>query len=164
MKDMNALQSTRYWTTGWSKRSLLAAISCVVLTLSACGGDSVSSPVSLTPTTPVGSYDIQTVNGKSVPVTIQSDGTYTNEITAGVMTLTAGGTWSKVTTTRVTVPGSVQIYADTNAGAWTQSADSIQFTSTLDGTKQGALWVKGLLTVVTTQDNSNVTLVYYQRR
>jgi hypothetical protein len=116
------------------------------------------------PTTPIGSYDIQTVNGKVIPVTIDSAGTYTNAITAGTVTLAVDGSWSTVTTTRITIPTIVQIYADTDSGTWTQSGNAIQLTSSLDGAQQTATWDKGLLTIVTTQDNTAATLVYYQRR
>ncbi len=165
MKDMNATRRMPSWTTGWSRRSLLGAISCAILAISACGGDSVTAPIVVpAPTTPIGSYDIQSVNGKPIPVTIEADDTYSNEITVGTVALTAAGTWSALTTTRVTIPGNVQLYADSNAGVWTQTGNSIQLTSSFDGAVKTATWDKGLLTLLTSQDNVAVTLVYYQRR
>jgi hypothetical protein len=136
-----------------------------MLAISACGGDSATAPIVVPPpSTPIGSYDIQTVNGDSIPTVIESEGTYTNEITSGTIALTAAGTWSAVRTTRVTIPGNVQTYADSDEGVWTQSGSAIQLTSSFYGVTETATWDKGLLTLVTIQDNTAATLVYYQRR
>lgn len=114
------------------------------------------------PTTPIGSYDIQTVNGKPVPVVIAADGNYTQEFTAGTIALGADTKYTVVLTTRVTIPGNVQVFVDSTTGTWVQTGNAIQLTNGADSSKVSGTWDKGLLTFVSSDDKA--TYVYYQKR
>ena len=129
----------------------------------ACGGDSSTGP--RTPTTPVGSYAIQTVNGKSLPVAIYADTNYTYEVTSGSLALGADAKYSIVTTFRQTIPGNVSIFVDSSGGTWQQSGSTVQLTSAPpESSKDSATWSNGLLTFLEVLGKTSATYVYYQAR
>lgn len=136
-----------------------------MVALAACGSDAPSGPSGPPiPTTPMGSYTIQTVNGKTLPVAVAADGSYSYEVTVGTLALGADGTYSVVTTYRQTLPQSVETFVDSTGGVWTQSGSAIQLTNALDGSKDAAVWDKGLLTFAETNGTTTNTFVYYQKR
>jgi len=55
------------------------------------------------------------------------------DVTGGTMKLTGDGKFSAVTSTRQTLPGSVDNFVDSIGGTWTQSGNSVQMTLN-DGT------------------------------
>ena len=131
----------------------------------ACGSDSPSGPAApVTPTTPVGSYTIQSVNGKAPPVSLFADGAYNYEVTVGTLMLGADGKYAKSVSHRQTLPGNVETFVDDDAGTWAQSGSAIQLTSASDGSKETATWSKGLLTLVETDGTTTATYVFYQAR
>ena len=164
MKEMRSLLGVSRWTTRNAKRSLRYLATTAVVLLAACGSDSPSGPSSKVPTTPVGSYTIQSVNGKAPPVALFADGSYSYEVTLGTLTLGADGKYSGSTSYRQTVPGNIETFVDDAAGAWVQSGAAIQLTSSIDGSTDHATWDKGLLTFVETDGATTTTYVYYQAR
>jgi hypothetical protein len=107
--------------------------------IAACGSDSTTSPGN-TPNSPIGSYSISTVNGKSLPVALYAAGTYTYEVTAGTIGLTSDGKYSMINTYRQTIPGDVEIFADTTGGTWTMSGTTISMTDASDGSTGQLTW------------------------
>jgi hypothetical protein len=169
MKDMSTRTATLRWTIGWARRSLVVATFAAFGAVGACGGSADAPtgpgtpvvPVVPAPTSPVGNYDIKTVNGNPVPVVIASDGNYKQEFTAGTVALGADTKYTVVLTTRITIPGNVQTFVDSTAGTWTQTATSIELTNAADGSKLTGTWDKGLLTFVSAEDKA--TYVYAQK-
>ena len=147
-----------------ARRSRFAAGAALIAVLTACGGDSSSTTgPSSNSSSPVGSYTMSTVNGKAVPTSIFSEGTYTFDVTGGTMKLTSDGKFSLVTNTRQTIPGSVENFVDSVAGTWTQSGTSLQITSE-DGTIAPGTWDKGTLTIASTDQGIPLTVVYGNKK
>jgi hypothetical protein len=161
-------------TIRWGRRSRIAAISIALAFVAACGasGDSPTTPVVPvvpvvpTPTTPVGSYTLQTVNGKTPPVAVIVLAPYMVEITNATFELAATGSYTSVLTSRQTVPGNISTFVDSAAGTWVQSGSNITLTSVVDGatTTGTATWDKGLLTLTGATGTTTSTYVYYQKR
>jgi len=73
-----------------------------IATLAACGGDSSTSPGVVT-----GSYSLRTINGSPLPYTLIQIGADKIEITADVIILNEGGTFTETTSERTTENGVV---------------------------------------------------------
>jgi hypothetical protein len=132
--------------------------------VSACGGDSTTDPATPPPaSTPVGSYSIATVNGKSLPVATAQSGDYKWEITAGSMALTADGKYSVVTTERQTIPNNVETFVDSTGGSWVQSGTTITLTNGDDGSIWTGTWAGLQLTFATTDGTVTTTFVYSKK-
>ncbi|MEO6527665.1 MAG: hypothetical protein ABIP93_13625 [Gemmatimonadaceae bacterium] len=114
------------------RRSILGAFTAfLVMAVAACGGDTSTSPDVQVPTTPVGSYSLSTVNGKSVPVTMFADTAFTEVLASASLALTTDGKYVAAITTNETVAGYLSVYVDTLSGTWTRqgSTPAIVFTS-----------------------------------
>jgi hypothetical protein len=133
-------------------------------TLGACGSDSGGPSEPAVPTTPVGSYTITTVNGKTLPVALFAEATYTYEVTNGTLALTNDGKYSVVTTFRQTLPGSVSTFVDSTGGTWVRAGSTINLTNGQDGSLDTATWDKGVLTFVEVDGKVTTTFVYAQKR
>jgi hypothetical protein len=167
MKEVRRRSVISGWTTGLARRSRLAAISAALAVLAACGSaDSPSGPGTPTvPTSPIGSYTIQTVNGKALPVVIAGDGQFTWEVTAGSVVLGADGKYQFVKNYRQTVPGNVSMFVDSSAaGMWVQTGPTIQFTDAFDGSIDSATWDKGIMTFAEPGSPAPTTYVYALKR
>ncbi len=149
----------RRWTIG-GKRSLVCAGTIAALALAACGGDASGPNVSKTPE---GSYNISTVNGKTLPAAIFSEPDFKLEVTSGSLVLTSDGKYSTVTTTRQTVPDNVSTFVDSTAGTWVLTGSQVQFTDGQDGSKVSATWGNGQLTFSETDGGVTTTLVYTKK-
>src|SRR5215212_10307686 len=98
-------------------RRLFAALAFVAL--AACGSDSSTNPNN---DTVEGSYSLRTVNGQPLPYTVQANGN-TLVLTSDVMTIAAGGSWTEVTSYRLTSGGQTTDEVDADSGTWTRSGD-----------------------------------------
>jgi hypothetical protein len=161
---MDGVTVTTGWTSERVRRSFVAVALAASAVLAACGGE---SPAGLGPppvTTPAGSYTIQTVNGKALPVALYADGSYTWEVTVGIVTLGADGTYARVTTYRQTVPGNVELFVDSTGGTWSQSGSAIQLTVPTGAPAATATWDKGLFTYAESDGTNMNTFVYLQKK
>jgi hypothetical protein len=166
MKEMPRDNDIPRLTTGWAGRSRIAAITVALAFVAACGGSGDSPAGPPTPTTPVGSYTLQTVNGKTPPVAVIVLAPYMVEVTNATFDLGATGSYTSVLTSRQTVPGNVSTFVDSATGTWVQSGGNITLTSIVDGapTTGIATWDKGLLTLTGATGTTTSTYVYYQKR
>jgi hypothetical protein len=148
-------------TSERARRSGLTLALAALIGVGACGGDSAAGPTGpAVPTTPIGAYTITTVNGKSLPVALFADASYTYEVTNGALALTTDGKYSVVTTFRQTLPGNVSTFVDSTRGTWVQTGSNIQLTNGQDGTLDNATWDKGILTFVEVDAKVTTTYVY----
>lgn len=164
MKDSSAGHSTSRWTIG--RASALARVTlCASLAwIAACGSDSTTSPGGGgNPNSPIGSYNISTVNGKSLPVSLYAAGTYTYEVTAGTIGLTSDGKYSMINTYRQTIPGDVEIFADTTGGTWSLSGTTITMTDAADGSTGSVTWSANQLMFAIVDGKVTNTYVYAKK-
>src|SRR6185503_20984217 len=149
MKGVDVRHTLSRLTIDRARRSGLVLAFASLATLGACGSDSPAGPSGpAVPTTPIGAYTITTVNGKSLPVALFAEATYTYEVTNGTLSLANDGKYSVVTTFRQTLPGSVSTFVDSTGGTWVQTGSNIQMTNSQDGSLDTATWDKGVLTFV----------------
>ena len=102
----------------------------------ACGGDSTS------PSSVAGTYNLQTIDGQSLPFVIFQDGADKNEVMSGFERLNSDGTFSQSMTFRLTEGGQVSTETETADGSWRQSESAITLTyggsvGTLTGSLSG---------------------------
>lgn len=147
-----------HWTIGRARRSKLVAGIAAIALIAACGSDSTTGPSSSS-SSPVGSYTISTVNGKTLPTSLYADGSISYDVTAGTMKLTSDGKFLAITNYRQTVPGSIENFVDSIGGTWTASGSAIQVTVD-DGTSASATWDKTSLTLTSTDAGISVVVVY----
>jgi len=165
MMEVNQKQPTLRWTIRQA-RALAAVAGIAALSVAAaCGGDSggVNGPATFS--TPAGSYDVATVNAKSLPVAIFSDSGFTWEVTAGALVLAGDGKYSTKMTFRQTVPGDVSTFVDSTGGTWALAAGIVTFTNASDGSVDRADWSNtGKLTFTETEGRATNTYVFAIRR
>ena len=89
----------------------------------ACGGDS-TGPESIE-----GTYTLQTINARALPVVVQQDAVAKVEVTAGSITLGPGTRWSIGLTARTTAGTDVSTMTDTLDGTWTRSGSILTLTT-----------------------------------
>ncbi len=89
----------------------------------ACGGDSTS------PSSIAGTYNLQTIDGQSLPVVIFEVGTDKVEVTAGFMLLNSDQTYSESVSFRITDGAIVTTDVEATTGSWTLSGSAITFTA-----------------------------------
>jgi hypothetical protein len=90
----------------------------------ACGSDSTS------PSSIAGTYNLQTIDGQSLPVVVFEVGTDKVEITAGFMLLNSDQTFSESVSSRITDVAIVTTDVEATTGSWTLSGSDITFTAT----------------------------------
>lgn len=117
----------------------LVALLCVAL--AACS-DSTGPGAE----THVGVYTLRTVNGQGLPFTLAQVGSDKIEVTAERLTVNADGTFSGLTTYRVTEAGRVSIESDTWFGTYQLRGTNVTFTDSEGFTGAGA-YVDGVLTL-----------------
>lgn len=148
-------------------RTLVAA--SVLGLAAACGSDAGPTtppgppvpPAPTTYTTPVGSYDVATVNAKALPVTIRADGSFTYEVVSGNITLTTDGKYSIKQTVRQTVAGVIDTFVDSTGGTWTLSGTTVNFVENQTNLTDKADWSNtGSLTFVETDAVASDTYIY----
>lgn len=130
-----------------------------VVVVAACGGDSGSAPTQ-PPSTPVGAYVLQSVNGKPLPVAIASDTNYTFEVTAGSLAFTSDGKYASVRTYRQTILGDVETFIDSTAGTWSQNGAAAQAVDSVDAVNAAVTWTAAQLTWTETDTARKVTTAF----
>jgi hypothetical protein len=131
----------------------------------ACGSDSgPTTPGGQPIDSPVGSYNITTVNAKALPVALFSDPLYTYEVTSGSIALTNDGKYTVVTNFRQTIPGNVALITDSTYGTWSQSGAQINLRNSQDTTaKDQATWAGTQLTFALSDGKTTTTYVYTKK-
>lgn len=139
-----------------SSRSLgIAAVTAAAIA-AACGGDATG------PSTPVGSYALNTVNGKAVPATVFADTGFSVDISNGSLALQADGKFVVGVTSKWTIEGSPSVFVSADTGTWTQDGARLRFTY-VDSTTQTASWQNGRITVADSSGPTVMTLVFARR-
>jgi hypothetical protein len=93
-----------------------------------------------------GTYTLQTINGRPLPVVLQQDATSKSEVTAGAITLGPGTAWTISLTARSTLGADVSSFTSTLAGTWTRSGERVTLTAT-NGESETAVLSGGTLTL-----------------
>ena len=99
-------------------RRILIALSAV--SLLACGDSSGPAFSSA-----VGTWNLVTINGSTLPFTAVNQGLYKLEILSDVLIASADGTFTGTSTFRETDNGAVTTTVQPNSGTWTQTNNSV---------------------------------------
>ena len=105
----------------------------------------------------VGSYDLITIDGASLPVIVDQIGEDKAEITMGTVTLDEDGIFGDVTEIRITEGGVVTTEVQSTQGNWTVSGSTVTFVPN-DGSGNYSMTWNGQLRL--TQLFQGFTLVY----
>jgi hypothetical protein len=105
----------------------------------------------------VGSYDLITIDGASLPVIVDQIGEDKAEITMGTVTLDPDGTFGDATELRITEGGVVTTEVQSTQGTWTVSGSTVSFVPN-DGSGNYSMTWNGQLRL--TQVFQGFTLVY----
>jgi hypothetical protein len=116
-----------------TRQILVAALA--VLTITACNDDPLS------PDDVMGTYELTTVNGASLPFVIFDDGTDRFEILSGRITLRENQTFTDSSTLRLTSGTTVETEPDVAVGTYDIEGDAIVFTP--DDSPQYILTISG---------------------
>jgi hypothetical protein len=108
--------------------------------LAACGSDSSTEPSSI-----VGTWTLQTINGSPLPFVVAQSGSDKEEVLSEVVTLSAGGTFTESSTLRLTVSGTVTTQSFPETGTYTVSGSTLTLRSS-DGSTGTATWSGNTLT------------------
>lgn len=109
--------------------------------LAACGSDSATAP-----TTFVGTWSLQTVNGAALPFTIAQSGTDKAEILGDTITISSTSSYIESTTVRTTLSGAVSTLTVADTGAYVVSGSTVTLTSNSDGSSGSGMWSGNTLT------------------
>jgi len=161
MRESRANYATSRWTIGRAPALARITLCAAAIWLAACGSDSTTSPGGNN--SPVGSYNISTVNGKNLPVALYADGSYSYEVTAGTIGLTSDGKYSMINTYRQTIPGDVEMFVDTTGGTWSLSGTTISMTDAADGSTGSLTWSSNQLMFAIVDGKVTNTYVYTKK-
>lgn len=125
----------------------------IAVALAACSGDSTGPDSDDL----VGSYDLITIDGASLPVIVDQVGEDKAEITLGTVTLDEDGTFGDATELRLTQSGVVTTEVQSTQGTWTVSGSTVTFVPN-DGSGNYSMTWNGQLRL--TQIFQGFTLVY----
>ena len=107
-----------------------------LVTLAACASDSSTNTG---PASVAGTYTLRTINGSPLPYTLFDFGGDKYEITAGAITLGAGGTWTQSGADRMTEGASVVTSTFTATGTYTLAGNVITLVSPGTGIVSGSV-------------------------
>jgi hypothetical protein len=124
----------------------------IVVALAACSDSTGPDTDDL-----VGSYDLITIDGASLPVIVDQIGEDKAEITMGTVTLDEDGTFGDATELRITKGGVVTTEVQSTQGTWTVSGSTVSFVPN-DGSGKYSMSWNGQLRL--TQVFQGFTLVY----
>lgn len=111
-------------------RGLLSILACAfVLPLAACGDDGPTDPT----IEASGTYQLATVNGQNLPVTIQQSGADFIEVLDGTIELRSDNTFSDSTTFRTSEGGEETIEVEVLSGTYAQSRNTLTFSPETGG-------------------------------
>ncbi|HJQ09597.1 MAG TPA: lipocalin family protein [Gemmatimonadaceae bacterium] len=117
-------------------RKLLLA--CAAVALLGCGGSDSSGPAP----SAEGTWNLLTVNGSPLPVTVQQTSTTKIEVTADQYILASDNTYTETFSTRTTQGTTVTTSDDPFDGTWSQGGNQVHITdsdgATLTGTINGS--------------------------
>jgi hypothetical protein len=113
------------------RRMLVAALS---LTLIGCGDSNEPNNDDIT-----GVYRLQTVNGQSLPFILEQTGQDKVELLSDVYTFAATGSFTQLTTYRITENGQVSTETEPDEGTWARSGSNITVTFSSGGSATGSI-------------------------
>lgn len=147
----------------WIHRTGTALAATAAIGLMGCGSDAPVAPTNgngggggggIT-----GAYNLQTVNGNSLPVVTFQQGNDKQEITAGSVSLNADNTASLSLTIRETVGATVTTQTSTDVGTYAVTGNQVTFT--FNGSTLVAVLNGGTLSFSINQGGaSGITLVF----
>jgi hypothetical protein len=98
-------------------------------TLGACGSDASTGPDA----EPIeGTYSLRTLNGATLPFTIQS-GPSSLTLTSDVITLAGNGSWTESITYRQIINGQTTNGTESDGGAWVRAGSNVTLQSSVNG-------------------------------
>ena len=102
-----------------------------LLALVACGGDN-------DPTSPgnslAGTWSLQSINGTALPYVVLQSGANKIELTADILTVSSGGSFTQTSTIKTTVNGQVTTESVSDAGSYTVNGNAVSFVFNSDAT------------------------------
>jgi hypothetical protein len=132
----------------------MRVIACLLLIVAAaCGSDSPTQP---TATSVAGTWSLQTINGTALPYVVAQTGADKVELTSDVLTVVPSGSFTEITTLRVTQNGQVSTQSVPDAGSYTLNGTAVSFTFNSDGSS-GTGSISGNTLTVT---SDGIALVY----
>lgn len=124
----------------------------LVTAATACGDKDPGEPISI-----AGTYQLQSVNGQSPPVTVAEDPGFKVEVLSGNFILAGNGNFTTTVDFRFTVSGEVTTDSDTYPGTYSVSGSTVTFKYD-DGDTETATISGNTLTF-----NSDGTIVVFRR-
>jgi hypothetical protein len=116
------------------------------------------------PTSPIGQYTLQSVDGKGLPTTLFQDEGYMLQLTGGTLEVEADQTYVAAITTLEMVDINVSEYVDSLRGTWTQdNAGLMQFSVVPQGGFTGS-WIGRQITALVTDGQTSMSLVFERSR
>jgi hypothetical protein len=105
-------------------RRFVALLTLVLLTACNTEIDGSTSPSSV-----VGTYELRTYGGRSLPTVVSSDAGGVTEVVSGELVIGSDNSWSETRTYRLTESGTTSTASFVNEGSWTYVRDqaSMQF-------------------------------------
>ena len=126
------------------KKSL--AFIVLAFVLAACAGDSSTAPSSV-----VGTWGLQTVNGAALPFVVGQAGASKSELLADTIKLASGGGFIESSSFRTTFNGVVALQTIADTGTYTLSGSSLTLSSTTSAGSSGSGTVSGNTITATIQ-------------
>lgn len=140
------------------RRSLAIVAVTGIAAAAACGGDGATGPKS-----PIGSYTLSTVNGKTLPATLFADTGFTVDVSDGSLAIEPDGRFVVGMTSRWTIEGHASVFVTADTGKWTQTGDRLVLTY-VDSTTQSASWQGNRITVADSSSGTGVATLVFARR
>ena len=92
-----------------------------VVLLAACNNE---IDVSTRPSSVVGTYQLQSYGGRSLPTVVSTDAGGVTEVTGGKLEINGDNTWSEIRDYRMTSAGTTQTASFVYSGSWTYERDN----------------------------------------
>ena len=92
-----------------------------VVLLAACNNE---IDVSTRPSSVVGTYQLQSYGGRSLPTVVSTDAGGVTEVTGGKLEINGDNTWSEIRDYRMTSSGTIQTASFVYSGSWTYERDN----------------------------------------
>jgi hypothetical protein len=135
----------------------VTAVALAAGAATACGSDGATGPSS-----PVGSYALSSVNGKTLPATVLADTDFSVAISQGTLALQGDGKFVLGVTSTWTIEGHPSVFVSADTGTWTQANGRLVFTY-VDSTTQTGAWQRDQVTVTDSSAATVTTLVFARK-